>query len=444
MSLLTSALRSIRAHPAFSALVVALLALGIGANTAIFGVVHAVLLRPLPYPESGDLVLARKPPRDSAANIPGGGDLMPDTEFLAWLDAVPKSFRSLAAYRNAALTLQRGDGAVRAPAATVTGEFFPMLGIAAWRGRLFNADDLKPGAAPVTVLSYSAWQSQYSGADSALGQIVKLDDVAHTVIGVLPPSFEFIDPVQFWRPLTLTPSAPGQLRIQMIRVFGRLLPGTSRELAQQELDGISERFWNNLAGGFLNGPGPQPSGDGPVRRVVGGPEGAPPAGAPVRRIVGGPEGAPAPDGPGPQRIVRSAPESTAPSQAPAPQPARVAGPGGPGGFRPPFADAKAQLVPLQEQLAKQSRTTLWLLLGAVGFVLLIACANIANLQPLAPPPASATRPCAPPSVRRPRVSPPSSSPRISCSRSPAVCSACCSHGGAPRVCRRGSAIRCRA
>ena len=309
MEILRSALRSLRAHPKFSALVIALLALGIGANTAIFGVVHAVLLKPLPYPQSGDLVLARKPPRDPAVNVPGGGDMMPDNEFLAWLEAVPKSFRSLAAYRNAAATLQRGDGAVRVPTASVTGEFFPMLGVTAWRGRLFAADDFKSGAAPATVLSYSAWQSRFAGDDAALGQVVKLDDVAHTIIGVLPPSFEFIDSVQFWRPQALVANAPGQMRIQMLRVFGRLLPGTSRESAQRELDGISENLWGNLLGNF------------------------------------GPPGAP-----------------------------RGAGP------RLPFADAKVQLVPLQEQLAKQSRTTLWLLLGAVAFVLLIACANIANLQ----------------------------------------------------------------
>ncbi len=309
MEILASALRSLRAHAGFSALVVVLLALGIGANTAIFGVVHAVLLKPLPYPQPGELVLVRKPPRDAAASIPGGGDMMPDNEFLAWTEAAPKTLQSLAAYRNNAVTLQRGDGAVRAPAAMVTGEFFPMLGVSAWRGRLFGVADLKPNAAPTTVLSYSAWQSIFNGSDAALGQIVKLDDVAHTVIGVLPPSFEFVDPVQFWKPLPLTPNAPGQLRIQMVRVFGRLLPTTTRETAQRELDGLSDNFWSNVFGSF-----------------------SPPGRA----------------------------------RGPAP--------------RVPFADSKAQLVPLQEQLAKQSRTTLWLLLGAVGFVLLIACANIANLQ----------------------------------------------------------------
>ena len=100
MDLLRSAFRSLRAHPAFSALIVALLALGLGANTAIFSVVHAVLLKPLPYPAPGELVLIRKPMRDSAASqITAAGDMMPDNELLAWLDATPKSFRALPAFR---------------------------------------------------------------------------------------------------------------------------------------------------------------------------------------------------------------------------------------------------------------------------------------------------------------------------------------------------------
>jgi predicted permease len=310
MELLKSAFRALRAHAFFSSLIIALLALGIGANTAIFGVVHAVLLQPLPYPEPGELVLARRQLRDGpVTQLASGGDLMPDNELLAWLEAEPKSFRALAGYRNTAATLQLGEGAVRVPSASVTGGFFPLLGVSAWRGRLFSADDLKPGAAPTTVLSYSAWLSRFNGADDALGRIVKLDEVAHTIIGVLPPSFEFTDPVQFWRPLVLVPNTPGQMRIQLIRVFGRLFPGASREAAQRELDRISENFWGNQS------------------------------------FAGGPPG-----------LAR-----------------------GPG-VRPPFADASTQLVPLQEQLARQSRTTLWLLLGAVSFVLLIACANIANLQ----------------------------------------------------------------
>ncbi len=342
MDLLSSAFRQLRAHAAFSSLIILLLALGIGANTAIFGVVNAVLLKPLPYPEPGDLVMVRKIARDAAAQMPGNGDMMPDNEFLAWTEAVPKSFRALAGYRNNSATLSRGDGAIRVPAAAVTGGFFPLLGVSAWRGRLFDENDLKPGAPPTAILSHAAWQARFNGDESAIGQVVKLDDVAHTIIGVLPPSFEFIEPVQFWRPLPVLPNAPGQLRITMIRVFGRLLPGTSLAVAQRELDTLSTGFWDNLVNSF-RGPGPQP-GAGPA----GGPQGV--------RIQGGP-----------------------PPQGPGAGPAGPAAPGAPR-FRPPFADAAVSLVTLQEQLVKQSRTTLWLLFGAVGFVLLIACANLANLQ----------------------------------------------------------------
>lgn len=334
MAILPAALRSLRAHPLFSALVILLLALGIGANTAIFGVVHAVLIKPLPYPESGDLVFLRKPAR-GADSSPFSGDSMPDTELLAWTEAQPKSFRGLAGYRNTSVSYLRAGGAVRASAASVTGEFFPLLGVHAWRGRLFTSDDLKPGAAPVALLSYSAWQSHFGGEESALGQMVKLDEVAHTVIGVLPPAFEFVDAVQFWRPLALVPNTPGQLRIQMLRVIGRLLPGTKPTTAQAELAGISERYWQGLAAGF-----------------------SAPAAA---------SGNPA----APAAKPTPPPDATAPA-TPAPRTAA----------RPsrPFADSQVQLVPLQEQLVKQARTTLWLLLCAVGAVLLIACANIANLQ----------------------------------------------------------------
>jgi len=449
MDILRSAFRQLRAHAGFSALIIALLAVGIGANTAIFGVVHAVLLKPLPFPSPGELVMVRKPPRDAAANIPGGGDLMPDSEFNAWIEAVPKSFRSLAAYRNNNANLQRGDGAVRVPSAAVTGEFFPLLGVSAWRGRLFTADDLKPGATPVTVLSHSAWASRFNSADDALGQVVRLDDTAHTIIGILPPAFEFVDPVQFWRPLVITATAPGEIRIQMVRVFGRLLSGTTHDTAARELDGLSERFWNNLTvGTFSGGPGgqreirtgprptdgaPAPAGPGPApasslaavepvretpgqltapdgrRMAIQLPPGADPNDPRIKQAIAdaiaqqqanrrgaspqsgfahAPESRVAPSNPAPSPDSVAGPRVVAgPPGAPGPSGATFvpAGPGGPrsgppGALRLPFADSKAQLITLQEQLARQSRTTLWLLLGAVGFVLLIACANIANLQ----------------------------------------------------------------
>ncbi len=351
MELLTSALRALRAHKLFSALVIGLLALGIGANTAIFSVVHSVLLKPLPYPAPGELVLIRKPPRDgNTSATPGGGTLIVDKDLGAWIEAQPKSFRALAGYSNATSTLQQtgGTGAIRVPTGRVTLGFFPMLGVSAWRGRLLQEEDFKSGATPVVVLSFAAWQSRFNGDDSALGAVVQLDEVAHTIVGVLPPAFEFIDPVQFWRPLPLSGlDRPGQLQISMIRALGRLLPGTAHDVAQRELDGISERFWDNYSASFSAGMSP-PAG-----------ASAPASAAPAAASSGG----------NVTRMVQSGPSPATDAAAAAPRRLPM-----------PFVGGPAQLTPLQEQLARQSRTTLWLLLGAVGFVLLIACANIANLQ----------------------------------------------------------------
>ncbi|HEY5553233.1 MAG TPA: ABC transporter permease, partial [Opitutaceae bacterium] len=270
MELLKSALRQLRARKVATALTLLLLAVGIGANTAIFSVVNSVLLEPLPYSEPGDLVLVRKLFPEGGTPIPGGGDRAPDIEFAAWIEAVPKSFRTLAGYRTGTAALELGDSASTVPLADATEGFFPMLGVNAWRGRLPAAADCVPGAPPVAVISNAKWMSQFNGDDSVIGRVVKLDDIAHTVIGVLPPSFEFVDPADFWRPLPMAGMGrPGEMRIQLISIFGRLLPGTDLANAALELDGISERFWQNPFGSF----------------------GAPPGGAPAAA------GAPAPGGP---------------------------------------------------------------------------------------------------------------------------------------------------
>jgi len=113
--------------------------------------------------------MVRKIPHDTTTQIPGNGGLMPDNEFLAWTEAVPKSFRALAGYRNSTAT----SPAATAPCACPPPghrRFLSAPRVTAWRGRLFERDRLKPGAPPTTVLSYAAWQTRFNGADTALAR----------------------------------------------------------------------------------------------------------------------------------------------------------------------------------------------------------------------------------------------------------------------------------
>ncbi|HYC70633.1 MAG TPA: ABC transporter permease [Opitutaceae bacterium] len=320
MHAFTQAFRQLRAHPGFNALIVALLALGIGANTTMFSLIHAVLLKPLPYPKPGELVLIRKQPTATAAQGPGRGELVTDKEFLAWTEAGAPSFQAFAAYTTARATWRQAASAEIVQTARVTDGFFPLLGVRAHRGRLPSAEDARAGADPVGVISYGLWQDRFAASDAILGQTLTLDGEAMTVVGVLPPSFQFSEPAQVWRPLTLHEAAgagPGgahRVSIALVRVLGRLQPGADLAAAQDQLNLISQRMW---------------------------------------------DGTRAPD-PGP---------GAAPGDAPPPVSRMMAA------FAKPV-----QLVPLRESLAGAVRPTLWLLAGAVGLVLLIACVNIANLQ----------------------------------------------------------------
>ncbi len=311
MNAVRSALRQLRAHPGFNLLVILLLAFGIAANTTMFSFVRGVLLKPLPYPQPGELVLLRKQSLGDASAPPGGGAMVIDKEWLAWRDAAPPAFQTFAAYRSGTGTLKLTEAAHNVSVTRVTGNFFPLLGLSAQRGRLFEAADLAPGAAPVAVLSHDFWQSRFGGDPSVLGTVQRLDDDAVTIIGILPAAFKFIDSAQIWRPLVLHEAAaagegggPHRIAITMLNALARLQPGASVEAAQSQLEQASDRMWADFGGGS---PG--------MRNML-------------ASLRGGP----------------------------------------------------AQTVPLQEYLAGDLRSTLWLLFGAVGLVLLIGCVNLANLQ----------------------------------------------------------------
>ncbi|HUI43817.1 MAG TPA: ABC transporter permease, partial [Terriglobia bacterium] len=320
-------LRQLRRNPGFTVVAVLTLALGIGANTAIFSLANAVVLRPLPYAHSDRLVwIAESIPALKSEAATGG-------DYVDWKDQNHTLDRIAAydtVYRGSLSEGAGGAGSAdfnltgrgtpaRVHGAFVSASFFATLGVQPQLGRAFTETEDQPSGPHVAVLMHPFWQ-QYFGSDAhVLGQAVNLDAAPYTVIGVMPASFRLPgdSDAQILLPLALN-QASERLRIAQrhVRIIGRLKPGVSLAAARADLDEIRKRA--------------QPSG------------GPPPA-----------EGG---GGRGRRRAMQTP------------------GPGGP----PPASELK--VVPLAEHLAGNLRPAMLTLLGAVGLVLLIACANVANLM----------------------------------------------------------------
>ncbi len=288
------AFRMLRKNPGFTAVAVLTLALGIGANTAIFSVVYAVLLKPLPYANSEQLfnVFEVKPQE----GITGTGWSYANFEELREQSRV---FNEMAGNQAHQLTLTgRGEPSV-VNTSVVTPELFSLFGEKPLAGRIFYSEDGKPGAPPVVLLSENLWRDSFGADPSLIGNSINLDKRSYTVIGVMPAAFRFpqlTESEQLWIPLVQDPlfgSWMDRRGGHWLRVTGRLKPGVSMTQAQAELDAISAR----LAKAF---------------------------------------------------------------------PAENDG-------------WSIRMVPLQQMIVGNAKYPLLVLLGAVGLVLLIACANIANL-----------------------------------------------------------------
>ncbi len=176
-------LRMMRRQPGFSLLIVALVAVGVGANTAIFSLVNAILLRPLPYPNHERLVVVRSVIPATARTYP----TLPAAagEYLLWRSRVP-AFDAIAAVRPSTQTMTgRGDPA-RVEVCRATASLLPMLGVRPEAGRLFREDEDREGRGAVALLGYGFWMERLGGDRSVIGQSITLDDTSYTVIGVLP------------------------------------------------------------------------------------------------------------------------------------------------------------------------------------------------------------------------------------------------------------------
>ncbi|HKW57381.1 MAG TPA: ABC transporter permease [Candidatus Acidoferrum sp.] len=289
-------LRMLAKAPAFTCVAVLTLALGIGANTAIFSVVYAALLRPLPYVQPSRLItLTESRGQDSAQpdQIRSNWDASyPD--FQDWV-AQAKSFQSLTGFGGDGFLFNGVGEPQLLDAAQASTNFFSMLGVKPMLGRDFAAGEDVPNNPKVAILTYGFWRSQFGGDANAVGRTITLDGNAVTILGVLPSTFEFAPAgdAKLWVPLHLSKDLATRRNLRWFRTMGRLAPGQTMQQAQSEMNAITKR----LAAAY-----PQEDG------------------------------------------------------------ATITG-----------------LVPLRDRIVGNVQSLLWILFGAVGFVLLIACANVANL-----------------------------------------------------------------
>ena len=231
------AVRALLRQPGFTAAVVVTLALGIGANTAIFSVVNGVLLRPLPYPNDAQLMTLRTrfaSGQTETASLPDYGD---------W-KAQNASFSRVSAYTNSNDNLAAvGGEPERVPSARVVQDFFATLGVSPAAGRWFLPEEFVFGAHRVVVLSHGLWQRRFGGNPGIIGQTITLNARPYTVVGVAPESMRLPARAQLWAPYTYDPagSPPGR-RSDFLAVIGRLKPGVTEARAQADMNAIGRRL----------------------------------------------------------------------------------------------------------------------------------------------------------------------------------------------------------
>ena len=282
------ALRTLLRQPAFTSVAVITLALGIGANTAIFSLVNAVLLRALPFKDPEQLVSIGK--QAGSGGLPG----LAAYEYLAWKDR-NTTFDDLAAYSSDNFNLIGQGDPERISCASVTASLFTTLGVQPVRGRTFSAEEDQPGQNQVAIVSEGFWQRRF-GPDATLeGATIQLDNTRYTVVGVMPANFRFPGEFEIWLPLALDRIKETQSDfLSLVEVSGRLKPGVMLQQAQSEFNLISQQASTEL--------------------------------------------------------------------------------------KSPVRPSSLEIFPLHQQLVAGVRLTLFVLWGAVGLVMLLACANVANLM----------------------------------------------------------------
>jgi putative ABC transport system permease protein len=231
------AVRSLLGQKGAAGLVVTMLALGIAANVAVFGLVNGLFLRPFPFPEPERLVyINEKAPRWDLEYV---GINYPDLHH--WREE-QRLFQAIAYFDSAGFNVAGDRDAERIVGGRVTYDLPAVLGLAPALGRFFSADEDRPGGPPVVVLGHGLWQERFGGARDVVGRSLKLDGVPRTVVGVMPPEADFPAGARFWVPLAGDPSQ--EVRSYSGEGIGRLKPGVSVAQAEADLLRAQQAIWD--------------------------------------------------------------------------------------------------------------------------------------------------------------------------------------------------------
>ncbi|NTX49762.1 ABC transporter permease [Myxococcus sp. CA039A] len=224
------AFRTFRRAPDFAAAAILCLALGIGANAVIFSVVHGVLLRPLPYAEPERLVSLVE------LRAQGSGGPVSWLTFFDWRDQA-RAFEHMAAFTVGGSILRADDDSERLETTRGTADYFTVHGVPPLLGRTFAPGDDQPGHEPVAVLNEALWRRRFGANPAVLGRTVLLDNVPHTVVGVIPESFA--PDMDVWLPLVAPPDARGGRYSTVLSVRARLAPGITLDSANEQLKAVT-------------------------------------------------------------------------------------------------------------------------------------------------------------------------------------------------------------
>jgi len=235
---LAYAARMLRRNPGFTATVVLTLGLGIGTTTAIFTVVNAVLLRPLPYPEPDRLVYIAMSFGD-----PGDHAFSYTQDYAAW-KSHSRTLSQIAGYTSFQANFTGGGEAERISGGYATMSLFPLLGVQAMMGRTFLPEEDRPGGPPVAILSHAFWKRRFGGDPAVIGKALTLDANTYTVVGVLPATFLIPDrhesDYDLWVPFAI--SETGKAKAIMLQVIGRLKPGIGIGAVRSDLEPLMQQF----------------------------------------------------------------------------------------------------------------------------------------------------------------------------------------------------------